>query len=51
MRGSTRRSSRTRRSGSSRSRVSLRLLGYLLAFMIGATSAGVGFLAAMGALA
>jgi len=31
--------------------MALKCLGYLLAFLIGATSAGVGFLAAWGAIA
>jgi len=51
MRGSTRRrSSRSRRSGSAGSHIALKFLGYLLAFMVGATSAGVGFMLAVGGL-
>jgi len=39
---------RPRRSGSPLSKLAVRLLGYLLAYLIGVMSAGVGFLAAVG---
>jgi len=51
MRGSTRRrSKRCRRSGSVGGHIAIRLMGYLLAFVIGATSAGVGFFLAWGTI-
>jgi hypothetical protein len=51
MRESTRRRpNRSQRSGSPMSKMALKCLGYFLAYVMGATSAGVGFLAAWGAV-